>query len=69
MKGAVMLISVVVPCYNEEPVIRETHRRLLEVLEQLEPDRFEILYVNDGSCDRTLELLEELQALDARVRV
>lgn len=64
-----MLISVVVPCYNEEPVIRETHKRLVEVLLQLEPDRFEILYVNDGSRDRTLELLEELQALDARVRV
>ncbi len=64
-----MLISVVVPCYNEEPVIRETHKRLVETLEQLEPDSFEILYVNDGSRDRTLELLEELQAMDGRVRV
>ena len=48
-----MLVSVVVPCYNEEPVIRETHRRLLSVLEQLRPDAFEILYVNDGSSDQT----------------
>jgi Glycosyltransferases involved in cell wall biogenesis len=64
-----MLISVVVPCYNEEPVIRETHSRLVSVLEQLEPDEFEIIYVNDGSRDRTLPLLEELQAQDERVRV
>ncbi|MBV9210587.1 MAG: glycosyltransferase family 2 protein [Acidobacteria bacterium] len=64
-----MLVSVVVPCYNEEPVIRETHKRLVEVLEQLEPDAFELVYVNDGSRDRTLEILEELQLTDERVRV
>lgn len=64
-----MLVSVVVPCYNEEPVIRETHKRLVSVLEQLKPDAFELIYVNDGSRDRTLELLEELQAADERVRV
>ena len=64
-----MLISVVVPCYNEELVIRETHRRLVAVLEQLQPDTFEILYVNDGSRDTTLELLEEIQAGDDRVRL
>lgn len=64
-----MLVSVVVPCYNEEPVIRETHSRLLSVLEQLEPDSFEILYVNDGSNDHTLDILEEIQAGDNRVRV
>lgn len=64
-----MLISIVVPCYNEEPVIRETHSRLVTVLEKLEPDEFEIIYVNDGSRDRTLPLLEELQAADERVRV
>jgi dolichol-phosphate mannosyltransferase len=70
MKGnSKMLVSVVVPCYNEEPVIHETHKRLVAVLEQLEPDEFEIIYVNDGSRDRTLPLLEELQSADARVRV
>lgn len=64
-----MQISVVVPCYNEEAVIRETHSRLLAVLEQLEPDVFEVLYVNDGSSDHTLDILEEIQAGDNRVRV
>ncbi len=64
-----MLVSVVVPCYNEEPVIRETHRRLVEVLDQLERDEFEIIYVNDGSRDQTLSILESLQSADKRVRV
>lgn len=64
-----MLVSVVVPCYNEDAVIRETHSRLLAVLEQLGGAAFEILYVNDGSSDHTLDILEEIQAGDNRVRV
>ena len=65
-----VLLSVVVPCYNEEPVIGETHRRLVKALEEaIESERFEIVYVDDGSCDRTARLLGEIQARDARVRV
>ena len=59
---------MIVPCYNEEQVIRETHARLTGVLGQLEPLRFEIIYVDDGSRDRTPLILGELQALDERVR-
>lgn len=62
------MISIVVPCLNEEPVLRDTHRRLVAALEQL-PQRFEILYVDDGSTDRTPEILRELQAHDERIRV
>ena len=62
------MISIVVPCFNEEEVLRETNRRLLAVLQHL-PQEFEILYVDDGSTDRTHEILRELQALDRRVRV
>src|ERR1700734_3749660 len=62
------MISIVVPCLNEEEVLRETNRRLVAVLEQL-PQTFEILYVDDGSTDRTPEILRELQALDERIRV
>ena len=46
------MISIVVPCLNEEGVLRETNRRLVAVLEQL-PQKFEILYVDDGSTDGT----------------
>src|SRR5918995_390282 len=64
-----MLLSVIVPCYNEEAVLRETHRRLCDALAPLEGVRFELIYVNDGSRDKTLEMLHELQAECAEVRV
>src|SRR5580698_797005 len=62
------MISIVVPCLNEQEVLRETNRRLLAVLEQL-PLQFEILYVDDGSTDATPDILREFQALDERIRV
>jgi dolichol-phosphate mannosyltransferase len=62
------LISVVVPCYNEEAVIGITHSRLSGVLRAL-PVAHEIVYVNDGSKDRTLALLKEIQGHDVQVRI
>jgi dolichol-phosphate mannosyltransferase len=64
-----MLLSVIVPCYNEEPVLRETHRRLTGVLAQLEGMESEIIYVDDGSHDETPKILGEFQATSERVRV
>jgi dolichol-phosphate mannosyltransferase len=64
-----MLLSIVVPCYNEEAVLPELHRRLVAVLEQIEELSFELIYTDDGSNDRTPEMLRQLQASDARVRV
>jgi polyisoprenyl-phosphate glycosyltransferase len=63
-----VLFSVVIPCMNEEAVLRETHRRLLGVLEGISLN-FEIVYVDDGSTDSTPDLLHELQTHDSRVRV
>lgn len=63
------LLSVVVPCFNEELVIEETHRQLVAALEERSGMALEILYVNDGSSDRTLELLRGIQKADARVKV
>ena len=64
-----MLLSVVVPCFDEEAVIRETHRRLVATLETVPELDFELIYVDDGSRDATLEVLREHQHADARVRV
>jgi dolichol-phosphate mannosyltransferase len=61
-------ISVVVPCFNEEDVIRKTHERLSTTLSKTDLD-YEIVYVNDGSRDRTLEILRDLSAADSHVRV
>lgn len=64
------LISVVVPCFNEEAVIVATYRRLVGVLESVGPKAdFELIFVDDGSRDRTLEILRDLQASDRRMRV
>jgi glycosyltransferase involved in cell wall biosynthesis len=59
---------VVAPVYNEEAVLPEFHRRLAQVLDRLEAS-VEVVYVNDGSRDRTLSLLQGLHAQDARVAV
>jgi polyisoprenyl-phosphate glycosyltransferase len=66
--GRQMVLSAVVPCFNEMEVLRETHRRLVAVLEKL-PMSFEIIYVDDGSMDYTRELLRQLQIEDERIRV
>jgi len=63
-----VLVSVAVPCFNEEEVLRETHRKLIAVLERM-PLRFEVLYVDDGSTDSSPDILRELAARDKRVRV
>ncbi len=54
-----MKYSVVVPCYNEEAVIRTTHTRLTEVMKALDDD-YEIIYINDGSRDATGDILREI---------
>ena len=62
------LISIVVPCFNEAAVLRETHRRLGELAARLADTRVEFIYVDDGSRDDTPSVLHELSVSDARVR-
>ena len=64
-----MLLSIVVPCYNEEAVLAELQSRLASVLEQIGDLDGEIVYVDDGSSDQTPQLLRQLQASEPRVRV
>ena len=64
-----MLLSVIVPCYNEAAVLRATHERLSRTLGSLPDIEFEIIFVDDGSSDDTFHLLTDLHASDRRVRV
>ena len=65
------LISVVVPCFNEQDVLPLTHRRLVETLggtsEASRNFDLEIVYVDDGSSDSTPALLDGIMRSDPRV--
>jgi glycosyltransferase involved in cell wall biosynthesis len=61
-------LSVVVPLYNEELVIRAMYERLTAALERC-VSSYEIILVNDGSRDRTLELAQEICRTDRRVKL
>lgn len=66
-------LAIVLPCYNEEEVLRESARRLAGLFGQMEadsrisPDSF-MLFVNDGSRDATWDIIAALHAADKRVR-
>ena len=60
--------SVVVPVYNEEEVIEESYRRLKEVMDSTN-EPYELIFVNDGSHDTTLDKLRSFTATDSRVRL
>ncbi len=62
------MLSVVVPTFNEESVIEQCHRELSEQMQAL-GQPFEIIYVDDGSVDGTVELLTKLRAADSSVAV
>jgi polyisoprenyl-phosphate glycosyltransferase len=66
-------VSIVVPCYNEQEVLPETSRRLLDVMDRLVQrglanDASAIYYVDDGSRDRTWEVIAELSRSDSRIK-
>jgi len=61
------LISIVVPAYNEEEVIELFHLRMSEVFDKLVNYRCEMIFVNDGSTDRTQFIIDKLAMVDDRV--
>jgi glycosyltransferase involved in cell wall biosynthesis len=64
-----MLISVIVPCYNEEEVLRLFREKILEVtnaMNELYGADFEFIFVDDGSTDGTIRLLRQMNADDER---
>lgn len=61
-------ISLVIPVYNEEENLPELFRELMEVLEKLSVS-FEIIFIDDGSKDRSEAILREFALQDGRVRI
>lgn len=66
------LVSVVVPCYNEQEVLPMFYEEITKVADSMKEEHpeleFEYLFINDGSKDRTLEIFRELAQKDKRVR-
>lgn len=62
-------ISVIVPMYFEEAVVSECYKRLKEVLTNLNDYNYEIIFVDDGSRDQTLSILEKIAMVDKNIKV
>ena len=60
-------LSAVVPCFNEEECLRELHGRLSNACQSAVGEDYEIIFINDGSRDRTWQIMQELAAGDPRL--
>src|SRR5699024_1280706 len=62
------LITIIIPSYNEEEVLPYFMKRLTKVIDSIKNYKFEILFVNDGSKDNTLNLIKRYRSQDSRIR-
>ncbi len=60
-------ISIIIPAYNEEESLPLLYDRLKDLMEKMNNYEFEILFVNDGSKDKTIEIIKDLRSKDERV--
>jgi len=63
-----MSLSIIVPCFNEEAVIDESYKRISRVLSEMKY-LSEIIFINDGSYDKTEQILSSIAKTDFRVKV
>lgn len=63
-------LSVIIPCYNEEKVLRLFHGALMKQLAGLAPEKYEyeVIFVNDGSRDKSMDLILEFAAANEKIR-
>ena len=61
------LVSLIIPCYNEEKVLPIFKTELLRVIDEMSDFEFEVLFINDGSKDQTLNILKGFHKEDSRM--
>ena len=62
-------LSIVIPMYYEEEVAEECYNRMTTVCSAIENYEYEIIFVNDGSQDKTLSILETIAKKDKNVKI
>lgn len=62
-------VSVVIPMYYEEEVANECYKKVSKILTSLENYDYEIIFINDGSKDKTLEILEDIAKKDEKAKI
>ena len=62
------ILSIIVPCYNEELALPFFYQEIDKVSKELKELNFELIFINDGSKDKTLEVLKEYHQKDKRVK-
>ena len=60
-------ITIIIPAYNEEESLPFLYERLEKLMNNIKNYEFEILFVNDGSKDKTIQLVKEMRAKDSRI--
>ncbi len=60
-------VTILIPAYNEEESLPYLYKRLEDLISKIDNYEFEILFINDGSKDRTLELIKEYRKKDNRI--
>lgn len=64
-----LFISIIIPCFNEEQVIKYTYERVDKAMKSLTYRGYELIFINDGSRDKTLEILREIAQKDSNVKI
>ena len=62
-------ISVIIPSYNEEENIKELYERIVKVLDEIDINDYEIIFIENGSSDKSLDILKNINSLNNKVKI
>jgi len=62
-------IAIIIPCYNEEESIPECYKQLMQLSKKIKNYNLQQIYINDGSTDKTLEILNQIKKKDNTIKI
>ena len=62
-------ISVIIPSFNEEENIKELYERIVKVLDEININDYEIIFIENGSSDSSFNILKNINALNNKVKI